>query len=362
RTPLMIIKEALSQILEGYKGEVREEQKEYLNMAHRNTSRLQKIIEDLLSISKIETGKIKFNRYKTDLISIMRNEINNQKIKSDEKKITITENFDRDTLDIYCDGEKMQIIFTNLLGNAIKFTPIEGHIRVSMQVNDQEIRIQMDDDGPGIPPQLCDKIFERFFRISSTPLIGSPSTGLGLAIAKELVGMHHGKIWAESDGIKGSSFFFTLPRYKGKDYLKVYFNDRIHEALDRELNLSVLRIAVEFIGESIKNRVKSEFSKRIFLDLKELIINNLFELIETVMLEEQAEIYAFSFVDGDSAKILSKKTQHLLEEYVEKNKLQNQIKIRVISATLGENGNSCDELLEWIYQAKVPTSDRDSAS
>ncbi len=343
RTPLMIIKEALSQVLEEYKGPVPEDQKEFLNIAFRNAGRLHQIIEDLLNISKIETGKIRFYRYRMDLVKLLKAEIANQKIKSDEKNIRVSGEFERDTFHVYADKEKIQMIFTNILGNAIKFTPKNGVIRVGLEVSEDSAKVSVTDNGPGIPPLYTkEKIFERFVRLNPTPLVGAPSTGLGLAIARELIEMHQGKIWAESDGKSGSTFYFTLPRFRGQSYLKIYFDDRVHEAMEREIELSV--IAMKLHGMD-NEKVKQNQIKSVFAELCDMSLKNIFEPLEVIALEDSFEMFIFTFADVDSASIITKRLQLLFQDHLAHTSYHALLFASVTHASLHTHGNNSEEMM-----------------
>jgi signal transduction histidine kinase len=343
RTPLMIIKEALSQVLGGLKGPVPAEQKEFLNMAFRNAGRLNQIIQDLLNISKIETGKLKFTRQKADMAALLRNEIKNQRIKCDERGIAIRANFDKEYLETYCDAEKIRIVFTNLLGNAIKFTRQGGTIEVTLEATPDGVRVAVKDEGPGIPSDSLERIFERFVRLNASPLVGAPSTGLGLAIARELVEMHEGEIHAESDGRNGSLFYFTLPRYRGEDYLRVYWNDRIQEAADRELDLSVFNLQV--LAGPGGAPMDRDAVKHVLDDLKKLGLRDFFEPLETISLEQTAEIYVFSFCGEKSAGIICRKIRGLIS--------REGMRAVVASATLHVHGEDQRALMESLETEKA---------
>ncbi|EKD26325.1 MAG: integral membrane sensor signal transduction histidine kinase [uncultured bacterium] len=344
RTPLMIIKEALSQILEGIKGPVAEEQKDFLNMAWRNTGRLNQIIQDLLCISKIETGKMEFNRKKTDIISLVKNEIINQSIKSATRQIELVEDFDGPYFEVYCDPEKVQLIFTNLLGNAIKFNKQNSKIETVIRILPDEVNICVRDNGPGIPKDSLVKIFERFVRLNPTPLVGAPSTGLGLAIAKELVQMHDGEIWAESDGVSGSSFYFTLPRYAPLKYLEVFFNDRLNEAVDKKLEVSIIHIRIS--DYKVINNCTIFFN-----ELRKMSLKNIFAPLEIVHFEDTFEIFMVTFADPKSLELIKNKINNAIKDLI--NSLNFDISLSLIKinhATHNLHGKNFQEILEYLQK------------
>jgi signal transduction histidine kinase len=349
RTPLMIIKEALSQLLDEYKGPIPEEQKEFLNMAFRNAGRLNQIIENLLNISKIETGKMKFYRYPMDLVNLLKVEMANQKIKSDEKNIRVFGDFDREIFKVYADKEKIQMIFTNLLGNAIKFTHKDGEIHVGIQGSEDSVKVSVRDTGPGIPAYAMEKIFERFVRLNPTPLVGAPSTGLGLAIARELAEMHQGKIWAESDGKSGSTFHWTLPCFRGPAYLKIYWDDRIREALEREIDMSVIGMHLHCF-EKPQEKMKRNQVKSIFSELCTISLKNIFEPLEVIPLEDSLEIFIFTFADDQSASIITNRLRHLFQDYLNSTPHREDWFVSVAHVSLHAHGDTTEDMMRALNE------------
>lgn len=353
RTPLMIIKEAVSQILEGLKGPITAEQEEFLTMASRNAGRLNQIIQDLLTISKIETGKMKFNRRNLDLIKLLETEITNQKIKIDTRSLILKRDYVREKIPVYADEEKVHMVFTNLLGNSIKFIRNEGTIEVKVEIDLEEncIRVCVKDNGPGIPKDCLEKIFERFVKLNSTPLSGAPSTGLGLSIARELVEMHGGKIWAESDGKNGSSFFFTLPLYCGKAYLDIFSQDRIQEAEERNLDFSVFNLFMHPLGKG-SGALSQDKKRMIFAEIQKISLKHLFEPLEIIALEDSFELFIFSFSDVKSAGVLAEKIKDLIEDYLLGENLEARLMTFVVFAVLKTHGNKSEELFSYLQAEK----------
>jgi len=353
RTPLMIIKEALSQILDGLKGDVPPSQKDFLNMAYRNTNRLNQIIHDLLSISEIERGKMRFKRKKSNLIKILNDEINNQMIKCDEKHISLIRNFDCNNLETYCDPDKIQIIITNLLGNAIKFTPKEGKISIAVNIHKDKVEVSVSDNGPGIPAESIEKIFERFFRLNSTPLVGAPSTGLGLAIAKELIEMHNGKIWVTSDGKNGSTFNFTLPRYMSEEFVQIFLTDQIENALDKNQDLTIFNL---FTGYYHKEQIldSKDQLKEIYLEISKFDFQYLFDSFEIIYLEKESEIFIISSVKTKKAHAINRKVRETILNTFNSKNIFDKIYINIVSATLNTHGKkSMSDIFKYLKQLRA---------
>ena len=211
RTPLTAIKGSVDNMLDGLTGDLNEKQSRYLVRIKSNTDRLARLINDLLDLSKIEAG-IKLKPTNLDLATIAREVIESLRPVAAEKLITITIESPESALDAWADPDRIAEILMNLLGNAIKFTPTDGTVSLSLQRNGAEwVKVSVADTGPGIPFEEAGRIFDKFYQVTQAKNQKAVGTGLGLAITKALVEMHGGRIWLESEAGKGSIFSFTLP-------------------------------------------------------------------------------------------------------------------------------------------------------
>ncbi len=221
RTPLAAIKNAVQLMLQGRTGEINENQTKFLSMAERNINRLTSILNSLLDLSRIESGKIEMKFEELDLRGSIEFILSSLKPQAEGRSIRLNMEIPEKLPSIYGDREKVEQILTNLVGNAIKFTPEEGEISVSAKPFENEgnmdmMAISVRDSGIGIPEDQLDRIFEKFHQVEDSLRRSIAGTGLGLAITKGLVEAHHGRIWAESEIGKGSTFTFTLPMSKGE--------------------------------------------------------------------------------------------------------------------------------------------------
>lgn len=211
RTPLTAIKGSVDNMLDGLTGDLNEKQSRYLVRIKSNTDRLARLINDLLDLSKIEAG-IKLKPTNLDLATIAREVIESLRPLAAEKLITITIESLESALDAWADPDRIAEILMNLLGNAIKFTPNDGTVSLSLQRNGTEwVEVSVADTGPGIPSEEANRIFDKFYQVTQAKNQKAVGTGLGLTITKALVEMHGGRIWLESEVGKGSIFSFTLP-------------------------------------------------------------------------------------------------------------------------------------------------------
>lgn len=209
RTPLTIIKGNLDLVQKGSFGEINQSQKEALDSAHQVANRLARLVNDLLDISKIESGKIELKKEILNLNEIVMEVINSFEKLTSDKRISKEVVLPKETSKISADRDKITQVFVNLISNAIKYTPEGGKVSVKIVELEKEIQIEISDTGEGIDPENLDKIFDKFTRVTAEKKEG---TGLGLPIAKDIVALHNGRMWVRSEPKKGSGFYFTLPK------------------------------------------------------------------------------------------------------------------------------------------------------
>jgi signal transduction histidine kinase len=209
KNPLAMIKESLGIVISGMVGQINAEQKEMLGIGKNSIERLIRLVTDLLDISKIEAGKMEMRREEFGICALVNGLIDVYKQEFIKKRLTLKEDIPQDIGTVWADKDKITEVIINLLHNAIKYTPAGGNINIKLLGSENEVRFEIIDSGPGIPRNDFDKIFDKFERIIVEKQEG---TGLGLPIAKDIVELHKGKIWVESEVGKGSRFIFTIPR------------------------------------------------------------------------------------------------------------------------------------------------------
>jgi signal transduction histidine kinase len=211
RTPMTSIKGYVDNILDGLTGALTERQSYYLNRVKSNVERLTRMINELLDLSTIEAGRVELQLGDVRLRELITDVVEGFQGMAQQKRLTLRTQQPDEHAAIRGDRDKLHQVLTNLVHNAIKFTPTGGEVRVESKVRDDGyLLIEVIDTGCGISPHELDKVFEKFYRGES----GSPDDsrwGLGLAIAKSLVKLHGGRIWAESTPGQGSRFYFTVP-------------------------------------------------------------------------------------------------------------------------------------------------------
>ena len=220
RTPLTSIKGYAEIMLMGASGNVTDQQKHFLEIIQENTKRLSILVNDLLDISQIETGSESLAIQPLILEKIAQQVKNNilERSREENKPMQILIEADQDLPLVEGDQERISQVFSNLVINGYNYSFPNGEIRIVMRSNGKEVQTDIIDQGIGISPKDQEHIFERFFRGDDPMVLETAGTGLGLAVAKTLVEMHHGKIWLASSGTngEGSVFSFTLPISQNK--------------------------------------------------------------------------------------------------------------------------------------------------
>lgn len=238
RTPMTIIREGVSQVLEGLRGQVTEEQRRALSIAMTGIERLARLVNELLDVSKIESGKVSLKRTWVDLVGLVE-EIRTEYVPvAHDRGLEIRARSSQGRIDVYADRDRLIQVLTNLIDNALKFTA-RGWIEVALQEG-PEITCTVSDTGSGIRTEDLSRIFHKFEQLGNVAVTGDKGSGLGLSICKGLVELHGGRIWAESEVGKGSWLRFTLPRRTVEDYFRQQIQERLREAKSLGASLSVI--------------------------------------------------------------------------------------------------------------------------
>jgi two-component system, OmpR family, phosphate regulon sensor histidine kinase PhoR len=210
RTPLSLIKGYVETLLDGARDNP-ETATRFLQTIDRNAERLKLLIEDLLAISELESGRVKLNLQAVALGSSVTKVLEDFKARAAAKSVTLVNQ--APDLAVRADPDRLEQVLGNLVDNAIKYGRAGGTVTVGARPTDAgQVEVSVQDDGPGIPPDALERIFERFYRVDKARSREQGGTGLGLAIVKHLVQSHGGRVWASSQLNQGATFCFTLPR------------------------------------------------------------------------------------------------------------------------------------------------------
>jgi len=211
RTPLTSIKGYAAILMEEKLGHLPAAAKERLERINRHSDELVHMVNDLLDIARIESGRAVMKMERQDLKTIISDVADLISIQCKNKNIKLITDIQKDIPPVLADRTQLERVFINLLGNAVKFTPEDGKITIKTHTEDNVIQVDISDTGIGIPPDSLSMLFEEFYRVDNPINQQVKGTGLGLSLVKYIVEAHKGKIWAESKPGKGSTFSFTLP-------------------------------------------------------------------------------------------------------------------------------------------------------
>jgi len=210
-TPMTSIRGYTTLLLEGRSGSLNEKQMRYLGMIRRNVGRLMGLVSDLSDVSRLESGRLALHCEPLDLEEMVAETLYDLSEIVEEKGLRVEIDLEPEAACVMGDQQRMLQILANLVGNACRYTPAGGQIKIASTRVDGLAQITVSDNGIGVREEEQDRIFERFYR-SDDPLVQQqPGTGLGLAIARSLVELHGGRLWMHSELGQGSTFGFTLP-------------------------------------------------------------------------------------------------------------------------------------------------------
>jgi signal transduction histidine kinase len=211
RTPMTSIKGSIELLLGGYAGELPAESTELLGICLTAVDRLIRLINDLLDISKIESGKMELHLARLNVTDCVQKSMRSLRSLAEVNKVTIRAEHAERLPEVMADRDRLEQVVTNLLSNALKYSPAEKEVCVRVAAVDNVVRVEVCDEGPGIPPDQLSRVFDRFQQLAGA----KKGTGLGLTIARALVEQHRGRMWVESELGRGSRFYFEIPALSG---------------------------------------------------------------------------------------------------------------------------------------------------
>lgn len=320
RTPLTAIKNSLDIILSGKAGDLTENMGKFLNMAKRNSARLSGIINDLLDISKIEAGKMDFKFEVMKFEPVIEYVKTSLEEMAKEKNVLLSAKIEDNLADIYADSHRLEQVLTNLVSNAIKFTPDGGRIDIRTEVIDAKdinyvamfdselkplqgkyLQVLVKDNGIGISVEHLAHVFDKFAQIENSLSRKVGGSGLGLPIARQLIEAHNGAIWCNSKPEKGSSFYFAIPIATAKNKFMLDLKQNLQKAKVNNSSLGLIKIKAKAdLLDDIQKNIISENYLNISLE-------------ETV---KESKVLTMIIPDGDkfSADFLKKKIQGFVNE------------------------------------------------
>ena len=214
RTPLTIIQGTVDGIVDG----IFQPDRKHLDSIREQTVLLTHLVNDLRDISLAESGQLRLDRMSTNIVDLIQRKLNQFEFGANRKKVQLKLETQAEIPPINIDPKRIEQVITNLLSNAIRYTPEDGRVTISLKTVDSDtfadkysLVISFADTGEGIPAEHLSHIFERFYRVETSRSRNEGGVGLGLAIVKQMVQAHGGQVWVESLAGKGSTFYFSLP-------------------------------------------------------------------------------------------------------------------------------------------------------
>jgi len=347
RTPLAAIKNAVQLILKGKTGEINKNQEKFLSMAERNINRLTNILNDLLNLSRIESGKIELKFKNLALKEVIELTASSLRPQADTKSIQIEVDVFEPLPGVYGDPEKIEQILTNLIGNSMKFTPDGGKILITAKPFSHDrkggygdrVAISVKDTGIGIPPEHLEAIFEKFHQVEGSLHRSVSGTGLGLAITKGLVEAHQGKIWVESEVGNGSTFTFTLPLSEGErrePHFRFILDKEFQRAQENDAPLTLFLIQVMNERDEIKEPLLDQLEEKV----KQCLCRKADILLRR---EKEKILVALCEANLKGTQVIRQR----IEEEIQKHPMEGQetpVMIKVGTATYPEEALSKAEL------------------
>lgn len=345
KTPLAAIGEAVQLILSGKTGEINETQAKFLSITEGNVSHLTNILNNLVDLSRIESGKIEMNFEELDLRAAIESVLSSLKSQAEKKSVQFTMDIPQELPSVYGDREKVEQILMNLFGNTIEYIPKRGEITVSINFYQEErnmVAVSVRGSRVGITKDQVDNIFgEKYHQAEGSPRYLISGAGLGFAITKGLVEAHHGKIWVENQIGKGSTSTFTLPISQGERrdiHFRFILDGEFKRAQENHCPLTLFLIQ----GWNEKGEMKDALLNHIEERVKECL-NRKSDIV--VRLKHEKLLAALGEADVKGARMISKR----IEERILKHPLKGMdtlAKIKVGAATYPYDALSKGELFK----------------
>jgi PAS domain S-box-containing protein len=220
RTPLTSLRAALGLVASGALEKRPEKVRPMLDIALANCDRLVRLVNDIVDFERIGNGSLPLHKNEWNAIDLLRRAMDPER--SSAARAGLTFRIDAQPVDVWADGDRILQVLGNLIRNAIKFSEKGGEIRLAARASsDKEVTFEVQDQGPGIPPEKLDLIFDRFQQADASDSRMQGGTGMGLALCRGIVNQHGGRIWVQSNPGRGSTFYFTVDLFVPKDEVEV---------------------------------------------------------------------------------------------------------------------------------------------
>jgi len=349
RTPLSIIIGAVKLVLDQIPGKIVPEQKEVLETAMNNLGRLTRIVDALLDISKIESGKIELHKTNIDIRGLIEETVGECRRQAEEKGIRLGFRVPEQPLDLCIDGDKIKQVLMNLISNGLKFTPAGGSIKVECKAEQKEVQLSVSDTGCGIAEQDMPRLFEKFAQFGRKVGPGEKGTGLGLAISRGIVELHKGRIWAKSQQGKGTLFTFALPRLDSRDIVSELLEQAVRQAVKNNANAGVIVMSVKAKGQEEEEQVQ-----RVLKEIQDLVEQNLRRNTDNTIIQNTKEVLVvLGNCDVAGAAAVCQRLTQTIECHLVDEDLSSKLDLLIGYAAYPDDGKTSQSLIEKAREAGV---------
>src|SRR3989338_6880335 len=353
RTPLTTIREGVSQVLDGILGEVSEKQREVFSIVLEDSDRLKRIIDNLLDISKIEAGKVELRKELIDIVEVVKGVASAFALQSQERGLKISAYFSKAKLKLYVDKDRLIQVFTNLVGNAMKFTA-HGAIDISALDKENEVECSVSDSGRGVSKEDLPQLFSKFQQFGRAHGPGEMGTGLGLSISKGIVELHKGKIWAESELNKGTKISFSLPKHTADELFREYVANGLKKLSKEKPSLSVIGFKIKNLAGRVEPGPGGDDAASLAADDLETLLRRKIRCeSDELVLSNELLLMLLPGVKKEEAIIVSERIGNVFAYYLAKKGWEKKIDIACKVFNYPDDSKSEEELTVKILGIKT---------
>ena len=348
RSPMAFIREGVSHVLEEIAGPVTTDQRQVLSVTLGRIDRIGRLIQDLLDISKIEAGRLELRRKESNVVALVKSVLSEFRLQAEKKGLVIREHYSQPTIEGNIDVDRITQVFTNLLGNAIKFTE-KGFIDVSLRQSEGKVECSVADTGNGIRSEELPKVFQKFQQFGRDAGDNTKGTGLGLSIVKAIVERHGGEIAVKSELNKGTKFTFTLPYFSPKELFKQHLTRSLREARAKGSTVSIAVFGVEDYELVLEKLGKNKFGELIGRMVR-LIQTNLRRREDFSVKDTRMVFAMLPDTKKQDAISVSKRIGQTLDGSIAGKGASYDLRIWSRVASFPEDGQTEDVLLDRVLQ------------
>jgi hypothetical protein len=318
-------------------------------MAMKNLNRLARIVDSLLNISKIESGKIELCRIDADICRLITETVGEYSQQAGKKYINLSCQLPSHPVILYADADRIKEVIANLLSNSLKFTPEGGYINVFCEDRNDEVFIFVKDTGCGVAKNNVPRMFEKFTQFDRKAGPGEKGTGLGLAICKGLVNLHNGKIWAESDTGSGMKISLTIPRLSAEHIFTESVDNAVKSSLKTGGGTAVVLVSPKPIIQMDSPRMQA-----ILKDVSVVLECNLRRnALNTVIQGTKEVLVVLGNCDITGAASVCQRLTQAIEGHLADKDLGSKLDLLIGYAAYPDDGQTGQSLIEKAREAVV---------